>query len=106
MKILTNRELLVAFEEQFNTGRLFTESQALVLMGYARGEGRKENAITRHGRGKKEFLCQYSDTECIHLDLSGMDKHIECKDCDMNPCFHCGHMNEEICNTCTIINQR
>lgn len=37
-----DKELLKAFREQFNTGHLYTESQVLVLMGYARGEARKE----------------------------------------------------------------
>jgi hypothetical protein len=37
----TNKQLLEGFKSQFNTGRLFTESQALILMGYARGDTRK-----------------------------------------------------------------
>jgi len=38
----TNKEIMLAYEEQFNTGKLFTETHVLVLMGYARGEARKE----------------------------------------------------------------
>ena len=34
----TDKELLIAFRDQFSTGRMFTEDQVLVLMGYARGE--------------------------------------------------------------------
>ena len=36
----TDKEILSAFQEQFNTGRLLTERQVLVLMGMARGEER------------------------------------------------------------------
>jgi hypothetical protein len=39
---MTDKEILKGFQEQFNTGRLLTESQALVLMGMARGDARKE----------------------------------------------------------------
>lgn len=38
----TNKEIMLAYEEQFNTGKLFTESHVLVLMGYAKGEARRE----------------------------------------------------------------
>jgi hypothetical protein len=38
----TNKEMMLAYEEQFNTGKLFIEAHVLVLMGYARGEARRE----------------------------------------------------------------
>jgi hypothetical protein len=107
MKTKTNKELLIAFREQFNTGYLLNEGQVLVLMGYARGEGRKETANELPVKGARvQFECEYTGIECPHLDLSGMDKLIDCKECDLNPCIHCGHKNEEICNTCTIINRK
>ncbi|OGX23350.1 MAG: hypothetical protein A3K54_00095 [Omnitrophica WOR_2 bacterium RBG_13_44_8] len=37
-----NKEMMLAYEEQFQTGKLFTENHVLVLMGYARGEARRE----------------------------------------------------------------
>ncbi len=48
----TDRELLEGFKEQFQTGRLFTESQVLVLMGYARGEEKRQK--TKGKRQKHE----------------------------------------------------
>ena len=36
-----NKEIMLAYEEHFNTGKLFTETHVLVLMGYARGEAVK-----------------------------------------------------------------
>ena len=39
---MTDKEILKAFQEQFQTGRLFTESNVLVLMGMARGEERRK----------------------------------------------------------------
>jgi hypothetical protein len=38
----TDKELLDAFKDQFSTGRLFNETQVLVLMGHARGEERSK----------------------------------------------------------------
>lgn len=38
---MKNKEILEAYEEQFNTGHLLTESHVLVLMGYARGDAKK-----------------------------------------------------------------
>jgi hypothetical protein len=38
----TDKEIMKAFQEQFNTGRLLTESQVLVLMGYARAEEKRK----------------------------------------------------------------
>lgn len=72
----TDKEIMVAFQEQFNTGRLFTESNVLVLMGMARGEERRR----AQGTGRRE------EPE--------------------NVCLACGHMNEENCNTCTLIGNR
>jgi hypothetical protein len=43
----TDKELLEGFRTQFNTGHLFTESQVLVLMGYARAEARKEPRVKK-----------------------------------------------------------
>lgn len=43
----TDKEMMLAFQEQFNTGRLFTETQVLVLMGYARGEERRQLATEK-----------------------------------------------------------
>jgi hypothetical protein len=40
----TDKQLLIAFRDQFNTGRMFTESQVLTLMGYARGEATKQES--------------------------------------------------------------
>lgn len=37
---MTDKEILKGFREQFSTGRLLTESNVLVLMGYARGDAR------------------------------------------------------------------
>ncbi len=39
--------MMLAFQEQFNTGRLFTETQVLVLMGYVRGEEKKRLAAEK-----------------------------------------------------------
>ena len=72
----TDKEILKAFQEQFGTGRLFTESQVLVLMGMARGEERRR-AQDSGRRAEPE-----------------------------NVCLACGHMNEVDCNTCTLINNR
>jgi hypothetical protein len=38
---MTDKEILKGFQEQFQTGGLFTESNILVLMGYARGDAKK-----------------------------------------------------------------
>jgi len=46
----TDKEILKAFQEQFNTGRLITESQVLVLMGMARDEERlRAQGSGQHG---------------------------------------------------------
>ncbi len=73
----TDKEILKAFQEQFNTGKLFTESNVLVLMGMARGEERRQATVDRQPEKEPE-----------------------------NVCLACGHMNEESCNTCTLINNR
>jgi hypothetical protein len=43
-RIITDKELLRAFQEQFQTGRLLSESNVLVLMAMARGEAKKDIA--------------------------------------------------------------
>jgi len=77
----TDKELLKAFQEQFNTGRLFTESNVLVLMGIARGEERRN----------KQPPCPPARE--LNTDVP------------YNVCLACGHMNEENCNTCILINK-
>ncbi len=55
--------MMLAFQEQFNTGRLFTETQVLVLMGYARGEERHRVQSSEH-KEKTDSVCR----ECGHQD--------------------------------------
>lgn len=38
---MTDKKIITGFREQFQTGKLFTGSNVLVLMGYARGDARK-----------------------------------------------------------------
>lgn len=38
---MTDKKILEAYKEQFNTGHLLTESHVLVLMAYARGDAKK-----------------------------------------------------------------
>jgi hypothetical protein len=38
---MTDKEILKGFSEHFQTGRLFSESNVLVLMSYARGDALK-----------------------------------------------------------------
>lgn len=71
----TDKELLRAFQGQFNTGKLLNEKQVLVLMGMARGEERRR------------------------MQDSGRREEPE------NVCLACGRMNEENCNTCSLINK-
>jgi hypothetical protein len=76
----TNKQLLNAFREQFNTGSLFTETQVLVLMGYARSEGKKEAPDCKP---KKQFMCESTGVECPNVDTSGMTQTVECSDCEI-----------------------
>lgn len=58
----TNKQLLKGFKSQFNTGRLFTEAQVLILMGYARGDARKT---------LKDLLPAEDDIERELIDSNG-----------------------------------
>jgi hypothetical protein len=81
----TDRELLKAFREQFNTGGLFTESNVLVLMSYARGDERKLN------KGKSDvsvfhapYQCPYVNRifSCPYVNTSGGHISKECYECE------------------------
>ena len=71
----TDKEILKAFQEQFNTGGLLNESQVLVVMGMARGEERLKGTEAQWPKGEKAY----------------------------SVCDACGHENQEICNTCNLI---
>ncbi|HLN56107.1 MAG TPA: hypothetical protein VK207_08945 [Bacteroidales bacterium] len=73
----TDKELLEGFRTQFNTGRLFTESNVLVLMGMARGEEKKVP-------GKVQFECPITKSSCIHIDTGDMSKSVDCTDCEVS----------------------
>jgi hypothetical protein len=68
----TDKDLLKAFREQFNTGGMFSESNVLVLMGMARGEERKAQGTGHRAQGKP---CHITGGSCIHV--------IECSNCNV-----------------------
>lgn len=66
----TNKEMMLAYQEQFNTGKIFTEAHVLVLMGYARGEARQElmAQIPTPEDVEMEIINQYYPTYGNQLD--------------------------------------
>lgn len=82
-RVFTDKELLDAFREQFNTGHLYTESNVLVLMGMARGEERKIAQGSGHraqGKSILDYQCPYTEESCIGIDTGDMSK-IDCRSC-------------------------
>jgi hypothetical protein len=60
---MTDKEILKGFQEQFQTGRLLTESNVLVLMGYARREAKKEFAKRRSKAWTPCEACGHQNSE-------------------------------------------
>lgn len=79
----TNREIMKGFQEQWHSGRLFTEAQVLVLMGHARSEGKKE-AEGETDNNNPLLQCPYTKTACINLDTSGCTPLCDCSECPNN----------------------
>lgn len=80
----TDKELMKAFQEQFQTGRLFTESNVLVLMGYARGEAVKDMKASKNLTKETGFTCPYTKGACVYIDTAGPAKTKECSECEYN----------------------
>jgi hypothetical protein len=78
----TDKEIMKAFQEQFNTGGLFTESQVLVLMGYARGDERRKITGENEAKENPPYKCPYTRKSCPYVDTSGPGKTRECYDCE------------------------
>ena len=79
----TDKVIMSAFQEHFNTGGLFTEKNVLVLMGMARHEERSSIASTISKRPVKsvmDYQCPYTEESCIKLDSLDMTK-IDCRRC-------------------------
>jgi hypothetical protein len=82
----TDKDLLKAFQEQFNTGGMFSESNVLVLMGMARFEERKAT-----GSVSIPFLnCRITRSGCIHID-----KTKECSECSVQDLISHERSSEE-----------